>query len=101
MPTLSASTLPDQDTMWQAQYDELKATALAANSALANHTATCTHPHQYLTIKADANTGNWDPNDDSYWYVIKCARCDSRWTEDQGDSVYGQYRYARTSIKWE
>jgi hypothetical protein len=30
-----------------------------------------------------ANTGNYDPSEDCYWYECKCPVCDKFWTEDQ------------------
>lgn len=35
-------------------------------------------------IKVDnSNTGNWCPDDDSYWYECHCPDCGKCWLEDQ------------------
>lgn len=41
----------------------------------------CQHPDTLKT--AMANTGNYDPNDNRYWYECKCNDCNKFWTEDQ------------------
>lgn len=39
--------------------------------------------HTFVTRKACANTGNYDPSADSYWWEYKCPCCGCFWTEDQ------------------
>jgi alkylated DNA repair dioxygenase AlkB len=41
----------------------------------------CTHMNVEQT--ACANTGNYDPHTDSYWYEFKCLDCKKTWSEDQ------------------
>ena len=41
----------------------------------------CDHPN--ATKVPNCNTGNWDRNDDHYWYECKCPDCGLYWTEDQ------------------
>ncbi|QOI71023.1 hypothetical protein pEaSNUABM12_00085 [Erwinia phage pEa_SNUABM_12] len=45
-------------------------------------------PHEYVTLKACSDTGNYDRSQDSYWYEIRCKCCEKYWTEDQSDSQY-------------
>jgi hypothetical protein len=41
----------------------------------------CSHEgHERIPL---CNTGNYDPNDDSYWYNCKCHICGKIWREDQ------------------
>ena len=44
--------------------------------------------HENLTGKFGADTGNWCPDDDSYWVSLKCEDCGKQWTEDQADTNY-------------
>lgn len=39
--------------------------------------------HEAATKKAGANTGNYDPSCNSYWYDYTCPECQKRWREDQ------------------
>lgn len=41
----------------------------------------CRHPDAEKTYHGDS--GNYDPNDDRYWYEFYCPDCGKRWTEDQ------------------
>ncbi len=41
----------------------------------------CKHINTIKTPRA--NTGNYDPNDDRYWFDCKCNDCNKFWTEDQ------------------
>jgi hypothetical protein len=41
----------------------------------------CKHENVIKVAKAD--TGNWCPVDDEYWYECRCPDCDKRWTEPQ------------------
>ena len=45
--------------------------------------------HVGLTGKYRANTGNYCPEDDSYWVEFKCPRCDKQWTEEQSEVRLG------------
>lgn len=46
-----------------------------------NLQATCKHPKATKTPRA--NTGNYDPSADIYWYDCRCPDCDKLWREDQ------------------
>jgi len=39
--------------------------------------------HKGHTRVPKANTGNYDPSVDSYWYDCHCDRCNKIWTEPQ------------------
>jgi hypothetical protein len=39
--------------------------------------------HQKHVKVAHANTGNYDPSADYYWYRIECLSCGKRWEEEQ------------------
>lgn len=41
----------------------------------------CSHPGHTRTARA--NTGNYDPFSDRYWYDCKCTLCEKFWREDQ------------------
>lgn len=41
----------------------------------------CKHIKSIKTPRAD--TGNYDPSCDRYWYDCKCTECGKFWTEDQ------------------
>jgi len=43
----------------------------------------CSHPKDCTIKKGASNTGNYCPQDDSYWYDCYCELCNKRWTEDQ------------------
>lgn len=45
------------------------------------HQSKCKHINILKT--PHSNTGNFDPNDDCYWYVCKCENCNKVWTENQ------------------
>lgn len=45
-----------------------------------NYQANCKHLN--LVKTARGNTGNYDPNDDRYWYECKCEDCNKFWIED-------------------
>jgi hypothetical protein len=54
------------------------------NSAVAKRLAlqeACPHPD--ATKEPKANTGNYDPSSDCYWYDCHCPDCGKFWTEDQ------------------
>lgn len=40
-------------------------------------------PHTDVKKVPKSDTGNWCPQDDSYWYECRCPECDKFWTEDQ------------------
>ncbi len=42
-------------------------------------------PHDHVTYKYGANTGNYDPHADSYWVDLTCKDCGSRTHQDQDD----------------
>jgi len=39
--------------------------------------------HINLIKTPHANTGNYDPHNDYYWYEYHCQDCNKRWTEPQ------------------
>lgn len=39
--------------------------------------------HEEVVKTPRSNTGNYDPNDDRYWYECKCKNCNKYWIEDQ------------------
>lgn len=43
----------------------------------------CPHPTEHLYVKYGANTGNYDPMDDSYWADYQCHSCGKRWRGNQ------------------
>lgn len=43
--------------------------------------ASCKHPA--VTKEPGADTGNYDPGMDRYWYDCKCPDCGKIWTEPQ------------------
>jgi hypothetical protein len=53
--------------------------------------------HKYVTVKPEADTGNWCKTDDSYWYAITCKCCEERWNEDQSTS---KYRSTDANVEW-
>lgn len=40
-------------------------------------------PHTSIEKLAYSNTGNYDPNDNYYWYTCYCPDCEKRWLKDQ------------------
>lgn len=45
------------------------------------HQSKCKHKKVQKTPKAD--TGNFNPYDDHYYYTCYCTTCQKRWIEDQ------------------
>ena len=43
----------------------------------------CKHPKETLKKEPHGDTGNWCPQDDSWWYTFDCGICDKHWTEPQ------------------
>ena len=43
----------------------------------------CKHPDETLLRKSGANTGNYDPSSDCYWYDFHCQICGKKWTTEQ------------------
>lgn len=41
----------------------------------------CKHPNR-VSVHG-ANTGNWDPDNDSYWVNHSCPECGLRWRTDK------------------
>jgi hypothetical protein len=78
-----SSDVPDEYRVFTIELDKLQVEALAATGKLAAHVATCKHPKEYVKKVPKGNTGNWCPDDDSYWYECKCELCESQWHEDQ------------------
>lgn len=40
----------------------------------------CPHPPYFRSKKNGSNTGNWCPQDDTYWVDYSCAACGKQWT---------------------
>jgi hypothetical protein len=53
----------------------------ALQKELSDHQRKCKHPNAIKTPKAD--TGNYDPSEDRYWYECRCPLCLKHWFEDQ------------------
>jgi hypothetical protein len=68
--------------------EEIKAEIHKLRQELELIQSECCHPVSSMTGKAHANTGNWDPDDDRYWYSFTCGLCEKHWTEDQSKSLY-------------
>jgi hypothetical protein len=63
--------------------DVLRNTRNKASKALEELMTSCTHPANKLDRLAAANTGNYCPQDDCYWYEFHCHDCGKKWHEDQ------------------
>lgn len=48
-------------------------------------------PHVNLEGKYKGNTGNWCPQDDSYWIDAYCNDCGKRWMIDSEED-FDEYR---------
>lgn len=48
----------------------------------------CPHPKEAISEKYDGDTGNWCPQDDSYWVDRKCNNCGQRWHIDSKQPGY-------------
>lgn len=53
--------------------------------------------HEYVKVKACADTGNYDRSQDEYWYEIECKCCEKRWHENQSNS---KYRTSDPKVEW-
>lgn len=53
----------------------------------------CVHPD--LIGKYNSNTGNWCPQDDSYWLDLNCPDCGKRWSVDSNNPEYRLYGIGR------
>lgn len=62
---------------------ELKAQIRELQASIATIQDICIHPEEAVIKVAGANTGNYDPSADCYWYTCTCGLCDKMWTEDQ------------------
>jgi hypothetical protein len=65
----------------QKQRDKIKAKINEWTVKLRELEQAC--PHTNVSRKAKADTGNWCPSDDTYWYEFKCPDCGKFWIEDQ------------------
>ena len=43
----------------------------------------CSHPKSCLKKVSHSSTGNFDPDDNRYWYNYHCSLCDKSWTENK------------------
>jgi hypothetical protein len=43
----------------------------------------CSHPESARKETRGSDTGNWCPQDNSYWIDVECGLCEKRWREDQ------------------
>lgn len=50
----------------------------------------CTHPN--IEGKYDANTGNYDPNENSYWLITNCPDCGKREVIESYDDRYRTFK---------
>lgn len=44
-------------------------------------------PHENLVGEYRGNTGNWCPQDDSWWINAHCKDCDKQWMIDSKDDA--------------
>ena len=56
----------------------------------------CEHKDIQYTPRGDS--GNWDRNDDSYWYEITCLDCGKRFSIDQNRESY-EYIKSRNAVE--
>lgn len=68
------------------KYLALKEDFNKAESALEYFQQNC--KHEYVKITPHANTGNYDPHDNCYWYSIECKCCEYIWSEDQDKCTF-------------
>lgn len=52
----------------------------------------CSHPLACRITKNKSNTGNYDPESDSYWTEHTCQLCEKRWITDQDWKSIGDKR---------
>lgn len=55
-------------------------------------------PHNNIQYTPKGDTGNWDRNDDSYWYEIICLDCKKKFSIDQNRDSY-EYLKARNAVE--
>jgi hypothetical protein len=50
-------------------------------------------PHENVKTETDANTGNWDPQDNCYWVWVECQDCDARmrFDSEKDKEMYRKY----------
>lgn len=48
-------------------------------------------PHEHKTGKYKGDTGNWCPDDDSYWIDAHCLDCDKSWMIESHHAAYKQF----------
>lgn len=63
------------------QWEKIKEDEKSLGIRKLNLQLECEHPFASRVPKAD--TGNWCPTDDKYWYDCKCPDCGKVWQEDQ------------------
>ena len=59
---------------------EARKEILALQNEVASIQGHCSHPKETLYKQTDANTGNYDPSEDTYWTDYHCHVCDKMWT---------------------
>lgn len=64
---------------YRKQIDSLKSQIKSLENQVKIIQAKCGHKN--VIKKNGANTGNWDPLDDSYWVDHSCPNCDKTWTK--------------------
>lgn len=55
-------------------------------------------PHERKEGVYKGNTGNWCPDDDSYWIDATCLDCGKRWMIDSEEDKH-EYRHFQGTIK--
>lgn len=65
----------------QRKYKTITGRVSKLNEQLEELRSLCLHPNVDKKYRAD--TGNWDPHQDSYWIDWHCPDCGRRWRTDQ------------------
>lgn len=71
---------PIQNDVIKAEVDKITKKLKKWEQRLKDARAACTHPN--ATKTHHANTGNWCPQDDSYWTTFNCPDCGKIWNMD-------------------
>lgn len=66
------------NTFIKATLEELQNTLEETYNSIAYMQSVCQHTD--TTVKHDGNTGNYCPDDDTYWTDYKCNVCGKKWT---------------------
>lgn len=71
------------------QVARVKSMIARLQSELGRIRDTCPHPHKEGRYKG--NTGNWCPDDDSYWIDVSCPDCGKTWHVDSHAPEYKRF----------